>query len=147
MTKKGLSDIVTNVLIILLVLVAVGIIWLFLRPTVSSVGNVQGSTDCLTIDVQPVSCTGGNTVTIKRNAGVGALRGIVVVSTDPTTQAATPTTLAETTSQVTALKTELATTTYTYSATQAGKRITVAAIVAGAEGTKTCPASTTYVTC
>lgn len=145
--KKGLSDIVTNVLIILLVLVAVGIIWLFLRPTVSSVGQVQGSTECLTIDIQPVSCSGGSVV-MKRNPGTGNLKGVVIVLTNPTTQATEPVTLNE--PQITPLKSELGTMSYDLSSEgvdPSGKRITVAPIVSGSEGTKTCAPSTVSVLC
>lgn len=38
MSKRGLSDIITNILIILIVLVAVGIVWTFVRPLISSAG-------------------------------------------------------------------------------------------------------------
>ncbi len=75
-TKRGLSDVVSNVLIILLVLVAVGILWLFLRPTITKVGDVGGATDCLSVDVRALSCTkvglpadGDWAVVIERGAG------------------------------------------------------------------------------
>src|SRR3989344_5764031 len=76
--KRGLSDIVTNVLIILLVLVAIGIIWLFVRPFIQQgAGGVAGASDCYTTSVEPVSCTrtatSGGTGTfdmvLRRNAG------------------------------------------------------------------------------
>lgn len=58
MNKKGLSDIVATVLIVLLALAAVAIVWGFLRPMFDSVAS---STDlkskCLGVEVQPVLCT------------------------------------------------------------------------------------------
>lgn len=72
-SRKGLSDIVTNVLIILLVLVAVGIIWAFVRPTINQgAGQLEGQSDCLAIQVEPVKCTHvGTTYTVnyKRSTG------------------------------------------------------------------------------
>lgn len=68
-TKRGLSDIVSNVLIILLVLVAVGILWLFLRPTITKAGNVGGAADCFAVDLSVQSCTSTGTVNVYRAAG------------------------------------------------------------------------------
>ena len=55
--KKGLSNIVATVLIVLLSLAAVVIVWGFLRPvfdTTSSETNLR--TKCLNVDIQPQSC-------------------------------------------------------------------------------------------
>ena len=55
--KKGLSDVITTVLIILLTLAAVVLIWTFLQPTIkNSVSGVQGQSDCLTAQVEPINC-------------------------------------------------------------------------------------------
>ena len=55
--KKGLSDVITNVLIILLVLIAIGIIASFVIPMVRNAGNqAQTVQDCLNVKVTPVSC-------------------------------------------------------------------------------------------
>lgn len=87
--RKGLSDIVTNVLIILLVLVAIGIIWYFVSPFIrSSAGSVQGTQDCLTIALTPVSCvhksgtTGAYNVTFRRDAGAGNLKEVKLIFKD-----------------------------------------------------------------
>ncbi len=84
--KKGLSDIVTNVLIILLVLVAVTIIWFFLQPTIrGGAGQLGGASDCITIQLEPVSCVFSSgspstgSVKIKRNPGEGALGDVRLV--------------------------------------------------------------------
>lgn len=92
-SRKGLSDIVTNVLIILLVLVAIGIIWAFVRPTINQgAGQLQGSNECLTIDLSAVSCTyrtaaaasNPNTAdfTYKRTTGDGTIQEIKFILKD-----------------------------------------------------------------
>lgn len=75
MQKRGLSQVVTTVLIILLVLVAVLIIWGFVRPTIESTGE-QVTADCLLIDLEAVNCDGVDTVTVKRGADSGDLTGV-----------------------------------------------------------------------
>jgi|SRR3989344_1332862 len=82
--KRGLSDIVTNVLIILLVLVAIGIIWLFVRPFIQAgAGGVAGADQCLTVSVEPVKCV-GQTVTVVRNQGSGDVLGVGIQIKDVT---------------------------------------------------------------
>lgn len=89
-SKRGLSDIVTNVLIILLVLVAVGIIWYFVQPFIrQGAQGIEGSKDCLTISVTPVSCmyntTSTNyTVVLNRDTGSGSLQGVKLIFSDGT---------------------------------------------------------------
>ncbi|MEK6858568.1 MAG: hypothetical protein AABX53_01495 [Nanoarchaeota archaeon] len=56
MNKQGLSDVVTAILIILIVLFAVGIIWAFLRPTINETARVASAQDCLLVETEPVSC-------------------------------------------------------------------------------------------
>ncbi len=51
--KKGLSMVITTLIIILLVLVAVGIIWVVVNNVVQSgVGQIDYATKCLEIDVR-----------------------------------------------------------------------------------------------
>lgn len=78
MNKKGLSDVITNVLIILLVIVAVGIIAAFVMPLLRDTGSqVTEGTNCLSANVEIASCfynssagaTNNTTVVIKRGAG------------------------------------------------------------------------------
>lgn len=84
--KKGLSDVITNVLIILLVIVAIGIIAAFVMPLLRNTGNqVTEGTDCLSVNVAVDSCVWSSNnsllnVTISRGAGaygVGAVKYIV----------------------------------------------------------------------
>ena len=68
--KKGVSDVITTVLIILLVLAAVAIIGGILLRNISQAGSkIETSTGCVELDVQPVSCSGIASTT---TAGVGA---------------------------------------------------------------------------
>ena len=150
-SRKGLSDIVTNVLIILLVLVAIGIIWAFVRPAITQgAGQLQGAGDCLTIDVESVTCNAAaNTVTFKRNTGAGALAGVKfivekstgTVTCDDKVGTGTPTELASSTADLdTDCSTAIDLTT--------GDKVQVAALVAGADGvSKSCNPSAVKVSC
>ena len=56
--KKGLSDVVTTVLIILLVVAAIAVLWSFVGPTINKAGNqVNQQTFCLVNSVDIQSCT------------------------------------------------------------------------------------------
>ena len=88
-SRKGLSDIITNVLIILLVLVAIGIVWAFVKPVLDKGGGkLEGADECLTVDIKPVSCvrgfpTGGVfNVSYIRNAGQEQVQEVKFVFTD-----------------------------------------------------------------
>ena len=55
--KRGISDVVTTVLIILLALAAVVILWTFLRGEVQKGSeNIAGASECLGLDLQAKSC-------------------------------------------------------------------------------------------
>jgi len=92
--KKGLSDVITNVLIILLVLIAIGIIASFVIPLVRNAGTqVQSAQDCLNIRVSAVSCkyvansagTGGVALgynisySIRRDVGAGNIKDVKLI--------------------------------------------------------------------
>ncbi len=90
--NKGLSAVVTTLIIILLVLVAVGIVWVVVRGVVDSgAEQIELSSQCLAIDVEAVSVSavegeaGNYSITIRRNAGgdeIGGLKIAVFNSTD-----------------------------------------------------------------
>lgn len=90
LSKKGLSDIVTSVLIILLVLVAIGIIWAFLRPAINQgAGQLEGITEVygVTLTIEPNSATinsGAQTVsvTVRRNEVAAPLAGMNIILED-----------------------------------------------------------------
>ncbi|MBI3334827.1 hypothetical protein HYZ97_05045 [Candidatus Pacearchaeota archaeon] len=67
-SKRGLSDVVTTVLIILLVVAAVASIWVFIQPTLKSAGSgIQRGQVCLTSSVEPLSCKLSNATTSTYN--------------------------------------------------------------------------------
>ena len=56
--KRGLSDVITTLIIILLVLVAVGIIWVVVRNVVQSGSEqIDITTRCVAVDLRAVSVT------------------------------------------------------------------------------------------
>lgn len=73
--KKGLSAIVATLIIILLVLVAVGIIWVVVRQVIQQgAETVDYNTKCLGVDLEAVAVTesataGEYSVTLKMNSG------------------------------------------------------------------------------
>ena len=88
MKRRGLSDVVTTVLIILLVLAAVAIIWGYLRGALEESGS-QITSACLTLDLKPLSCvyknvTGANNnfsavVRYGRDAGEAQLTNVSLI--------------------------------------------------------------------
>jgi hypothetical protein len=73
--KKGLSTIVTTLIIILLTLVAIGIIWAVVSNLLSkSSGTVEATTKCLDVDIRATKVVeneadlGNYSVTLKRSA-------------------------------------------------------------------------------
>ncbi len=89
--KKGLSTIVTTLIIILLVLVAIGIVWVVVRNVLTGgVGRIDPATECLKLDmsVTSASCNSAAacSVTMDRNPGGKAINGVKVIfsnSTEP----------------------------------------------------------------
>lgn len=89
-TKKGLSDIVTSVLIILLILVAIGIIWAFLRPAINQgAGQLEGIGNVYTtvLTIEPNSATIDTTaqlvtMVVHRNEVAAPLTGMNLILQD-----------------------------------------------------------------
>ena len=82
--KKGLSAVVTTLIIILLVLVAIGIVWVVVRNIVEEgTSEVAIKVKCLDVDVRAiaVNCTdpAACSVTVKRNAGGEEIAGVKLV--------------------------------------------------------------------
>ncbi len=105
LSKKGVSEVVANVLIVLLVIVGIAVIWSVVKPTIDK-GAAGVQADCFTIGVEPVSCDVSGTmanVTIKRNPGAGTFETIEILFSDGTDSGTT-------TSGITTLN-ELSTTT------------------------------------
>lgn len=87
--KRGMSDIVVAMIMIVLVLVAVGIIWASLRGTIESgAEQIDLSTKCLEVNVvaTALACDGVNNeicdVTFQREAGGDDIAGIKLVFTN-----------------------------------------------------------------
>jgi len=81
--NRGLSDVVTTVLIILLAIAAVSIVWGFVSPTLKGAGE-KLSTDCISLELMPKACTITGTtaeVTYQWKAGDG-LTGVNVAVSD-----------------------------------------------------------------
>ena len=86
MNKKGISAVVANVLIVLLVVAAVAIIWAVVRPTIEQAGEgIEAG--CFTIQVNPESCDAtGEKLRIYRRAGMGEITAFkILVETDTET--------------------------------------------------------------
>jgi len=90
--NKGLSTIVATLLIILLVLVAVGIIWVVIKNVISN-SSEQISTGTFTISLEIVSASQpqdssnniiNTNIKVKRNAGEGELEGLIFTIFDGT---------------------------------------------------------------
>lgn len=79
--KKGVSEVVANVLIVLLVIVGIAVIWSVVKPTIDkSAEGIQA--DCFTLSVEPVTCTlrsGAYDIVVKRNPGAGTFEKVEVV--------------------------------------------------------------------
>jgi hypothetical protein len=87
--KKGLSTVVTTLIIILLVLVAIGIIWVVIRGIVEGgSAGVDFATKCLNVDVRAVSpsvCTATDCdIYLERKAGGDSIAGVKMVFTNTT---------------------------------------------------------------
>jgi hypothetical protein len=89
--KRGLSDIVVSVLLILLVLSAIAIIWTFVRPVVLGASKDVRTDDFTTkLEVYPQEdLNGALKFTVKRGAGKGDLAGFYVSYQDSTGKAIT----------------------------------------------------------
>ncbi len=83
MNKKGLSDVITNVLIIVLVIASIVILWSFLRPTIQKGAESTETAQCFQIDLLPVGCTNiaGNLadVSYKWNSGSADVSNVKLV--------------------------------------------------------------------
>jgi hypothetical protein len=82
--KRGLSTVVTTLIIILLVLVAIGIIWVVIRGIVEGGSqSVDYGAKCFQVALSVTNITGGATdptgVIVSRSAGGEDLSGVMVV--------------------------------------------------------------------
>lgn len=55
--KRGVSDIVVTILLVLLSLAAVAIVWAFIRGSIADTqSTIEQSQACMKLDLQPVAC-------------------------------------------------------------------------------------------
>jgi hypothetical protein len=87
--KKGLSSIVTAVIMIVLSLIAVGVVWTIINNVVESGSEkVSLSSSCLDVKIKAtkVICSGTNEgtcdVTLKRESGGKDIEGVKLIFTD-----------------------------------------------------------------
>jgi hypothetical protein len=91
MNKRGLSQVVTTVIIILVVLAAITLIWAAVRPTIQDASE-RITADCITLELEAVrgSCTIGDAsmanVKVNRGPDSGTLTGLILVFGDGTTK-------------------------------------------------------------
>ncbi len=84
--KKGISDIITYLLIIVISMIALGILWVIVANFLSQGGeqvSLQGITISLSIKNAQIS-SGGVSVMVSRSAGGGDLKGIKFIFSDGT---------------------------------------------------------------
>ena len=84
MNKRGLSAVVTNMIIIFLVVVAIGLVWTLVRGLLDKSTNEFGSElDCVDIKINAINvgCSdeGICSLTLKRNAGGGEIAGVKLI--------------------------------------------------------------------
>lgn len=67
MEKRGLSNLIATVLIVLLALAAVAIVWSFIRPPLEDAGRSIGlGTKCLESEAKPTSCVQNSTTNVTK---------------------------------------------------------------------------------
>jgi hypothetical protein len=87
--KQGLSAVITTLIIILLVIVAVGIVWVVVKGTIDeSVGGIASGTKCLANTVEATRLitvgTGIYDVVVERVSGNENLGGVRLIFTNAT---------------------------------------------------------------
>ena len=80
---KGLSEVVTTLIIILLVLVAIGIIWVVISGVIKGgAGQIDVSTKCIAVDLSALSVNetsaGVYDITLHRGSGGDELGGVKI---------------------------------------------------------------------
>jgi len=136
MNKKGVSQIVTTILIILLVLAAIVIVWQAVKSTVESgAGEITGKTECIGVELDitnVVADTTTNTLTVSvtRLSGGADTAADVILLVDGTSKSSS------TTTKLGQLESEnyLISSISAYTKVEAGSKI----------GTNVCPGTASY---
>ncbi len=81
--KRGLSEVVTTIIIILVVLIALGIIWAVIRPLIGKTDTeITYTSSCVAVDLEVKSCVYSNNfigVSIEKQNTFADLRGIKLI--------------------------------------------------------------------
>lgn len=138
--KRGISDVVTTVLMILLVIAAIGILWAVVQRFVSQgASNLPGTSECLTTVLTVSSATNQSgllTVKVLRSGtNSGNLTGLKFLLDGSNVQ------MSGTTPEIGETQQFTNSTTLPGSATIVGREVKVAAMI----GTKVCDASEALV--
>ena len=142
--KKGLSDVVATVLIILLALAAVVIVWSFVSPSLRNTGSqIDVQSKCLATEVKPTACNstaGTSTIQLVR----GDPDQVKVIFTNLATSAKTPGDAVDAPSTVLGTTSDSDATTLTSGETYTAS---AAAIYLVDSNEYTCPESQTVIPC
>jgi len=87
MNKRGLSTVVTTVIMIVLVLVAVGVVWAVIKNLLGSQEEqINLSQRCVAtqIEIESASCTGSDCTVVVKKTGGYDIDGIMVAAIDGT---------------------------------------------------------------
>lgn len=80
--KRGLSDVITVTLIILLAVSAVAIVWTFVRGTIEDVGQ-QVSASCTTVNIKATKCDiSDNKITVEAGSGKNVITKVRLLVLD-----------------------------------------------------------------
>ena len=86
MKKRGLSEVVTTLILVLLVLVAIAIVWVVISNLIRDKGDDIGAStfevSMAVKTVEPSSTSGNVLVRVERNVGGGNLQGINIILSD-----------------------------------------------------------------
>ena len=147
-SKKGVSTVVANVLIVLLVIVGIAVIWAVVNPTLEKSAKGIQASDCFNVKVKPVSCTTAGTsprttVVVQREAGAQSnLYGLKLLITDTATGVTTAQTV------TTPLPGELEASSYPLATVApANSKFNVAAVLGTAASNQVCEVLTQPVNC
>ncbi len=87
--SRGLSGVITTLIIILLVIAAIGIIWAVVSPFLKGGGGkFNAEAECMSVNLEPTAlvCTGGVNdvcnVTVHRLSGGGEIAGVKLIFYD-----------------------------------------------------------------
>ncbi len=83
MKKRGLSSIIATVLIILLVIIAIGIVWAVLKPSIKKSAE-SANLDCLKVDLEAeaTNCAQGQVKVTSKLGDISKLRFVFENATD-----------------------------------------------------------------